>query len=171
MMQIIAYQLELRLNAYHMLQNVQLTVVLFSSYSINLDIQSDIKWCVGVPVAGPPKVVWGTLGKTLGLCKTLLGIIVACVLVLMSIQWPCITRLVSKYSRLIMNRSIKYGQVQGGRVHGWESVCRGVLGIPLLENKMLFGFKDSKFHSFRVSNFQSYKVSQFQHFKVSKRKF
>ena len=49
---------------------------------------------------------------------------------------------------------------EGGMVQGWESVCGGVLGIPLLENKQFLTFQ-----SFKAARCQSFKVAKLQHFK------
>ena len=50
------------------------------------------------------------------------------------------------------------------RVQGWESVCWGVLRIPLLENKKYWvrSFKVSTMQSFKISKFISFKCSNFQ---------
>ena len=67
---------------------------------------------------------------------------------------------------------------EGCRVQGWVSVCRGVLGIPLLEKEKLLGFKvtkiwsskasKTKFQSFEATKCQSLKISQFQSLETSK---
>ena len=55
-----------------------------------------------------------------------------------------------------------------GLVQGWESVCWGVEGILLIENKKFRSSKVSKFRSFKVSTFQNFEASKFHTFKLSK---
>ena len=62
-----------------------------------------------------------------------------------------------------MNLSLSFHRAhfvhqEGGRVQGWESVCWGVLGIPLLQ---IFSFQFSIF-MFHISNFQSSKFPVFE---------
>ena len=55
-----------------------------------------------------------------------------------------------------------------GWVQGWESVCWGVLGIPLFVNWKVSCLKIVGFQSFKSSQFHNFKVSKFHSFKFSK---
>ena len=55
-------------------------------------------------------------------------------------------------------------------MQGWESVCRGMVGMPLLENKRVsrfLGFLVSRFLGSLVSWFLGFLVSDFLSFLIS----